>query len=127
MRTHRILVVDDSPVIRDVLREFLRGRYEIDTAANASQALAAFVRRSPDLILLDIRMPGVDGLSLLRSFRDTGMQVPIFVMTGYASLEIARDALDSGATAYLPKPFDLRNLDRLIADALGTAEIQPTA
>ena len=81
------------------------------------------VQKTPDAILLDVRMPGVDGLSLLKSLRDMGVQTPIFVMTGYDSTQVAMEALEKGATGYLPKPFDLIHLDRLIAHALG----QPAA
>jgi CheY-like chemotaxis protein len=77
------------------------------------------VQKNPDAILLDVRMPGVDGISLLKSLREMGIQTPIFVMTGYDSTQVALEALESGATGYLPKPFDLLHLDKLIAHALG--------
>ena len=115
----RILIVDDNNVVQDVLKQFFEGRYQIQLAANASQALSLIVRQPPDLVLLDVKMPGLDGLSLLKSLRETGVAVPIFLMTGYDSLQVAQDALNSGANAYLPKPFDLMHLDRLIADACG--------
>jgi two-component system response regulator (stage 0 sporulation protein F) len=116
----RILIVDDNSVVQDILRQFFEGRYTVQLAANASQALSLIVRTKPDIVLLDVKMPGLDGLSLLKSLRDTGVTTPIFVMTGYDSLQVAQDALNSGANAYLPKPFDLLHLDRLISDAIGT-------
>jgi two-component system response regulator (stage 0 sporulation protein F) len=122
----RILIVDDNSVVQEVLKEFFTGRYHIHCAANASQALSLIVRQTPDLVLLDVKMPGLDGLSLLKSLRETGVAVPIFLMTGYDSLQVAQDALTSGANAYLPKPFDLMHLDRLIAEAIGTDALQPT-
>jgi len=124
--THRILVVDDNVIIQDVLKQFLSPRYGVFAATNASQALAAIIRHSPTLIVLDVKMPGVDGLSLLKSLREMGVTVPIFVMTGYDSLDVAKEALNNGANAYLPKPFDLLYLDRLITDALG-GESMPQA
>jgi len=93
----------------------------VETVGSASHALAAVIQKSPDAILLDVRMPGVDGLSLLKSLRQMGVQTPIFVMTGYDSTQVAVEALESGATGYLPKPFDLMHLDRLIAQAIGQA------
>jgi two-component system response regulator (stage 0 sporulation protein F) len=118
--TKRILIVDDNPVVQEVLRQFLVRGYQVDVATNASQALAAVVQKSPDVILLDVRMPGVDGLSLLKSLRGMGVETPIFVMTGYDSTQVALEALETGATGYLPKPFDLLHLDKLIAHAVGT-------
>jgi len=117
-RTKRILVVDDNLVIQEVLSEFLGRGYTVETVANASQALAAVVHRAPDLILLDVRIPGVDGLSLLRSFRQMGVTTPVFIITGYDSAQVADEAVNSGADAYLPKPFDLLSLDRLVAETL---------
>jgi len=121
--TKRVLVVDDNQVIQDILKQFLERGYSVEVVGNASLALASVVQKTPDAILLDVRMPGVDGLSLLKSLRDMGVQTPIFVMTGYDSTQVAIEALEKGATGYLPKPFDLIHLDRLIAHALG----QPAA
>jgi len=119
----RVLVVDDNEVILDILKQFLGRGYTVEVVGNASLALASVVQKTPDVILLDVRMPGVDGLSLLKSLRDMGVQTPVFVMTGYDSTQVAIEALERGATGYLPKPFDLIHLDRLIAHALG----QPAA
>ena len=115
----RVLVVDDNQVIQDILKQFLGRGYAVEVVSNASLALASVVQKTPDAILLDVRMPGVDGLSLLKSLRDMGVSTPIFVMTGYDSTQVAVEALENGATGYLPKPFDLVQLDRLIAHALG--------
>ena len=122
-QTKRVLVVDDNQVILDILKQFLGRGYTVEVVGNASLALASVVQKTPDAILLDVRMPGVDGLSLLKSLRDMGVQTPIFVMTGYDSTQVAMEALEKGATGYLPKPFDLLHLDRLIAHAVG----QPAA
>ena len=122
-QTKRVLVVDDNEVILDILKQFLGRGYTVEVVGNASLALASVVQKTPDVILLDVRMPGVDGLSLLKSLRDMGVQTPVFVMTGYDSTQVAIEALERGATGYLPKPFDLIHLDRLIAHALG----QPAA
>src|SRR6267378_4745733 len=119
----RVLVVDDNTVILDILKQFLGRGYTVEVVGNASLALASVVQKTPDVILLDVRMPGVDGLSLLKSLREMGVQTPIFVMTGYDSTQVAMEALEKGATGYLPKPFDLLHLDRLIAHAVG----QPAA
>jgi two-component system, response regulator, stage 0 sporulation protein F len=124
MKTKKILIVEDNEVVQDILRQFFEPRYTVQIASNGSQALSAIVRGSPDVALLDIKMPGLDGISLLKSLREMGVTVPIFIMTGYDSLQIAQDALNAGANGYLPKPFDLLHLDRLVADACGAEALQ---
>jgi DNA-binding NtrC family response regulator len=119
----RILVVDDSEIIQDVLKEFLRPHYTVQTVGNAALALTAVIENKPDAILIDVRMPGMDGLSLLKSLRQMGVQTPIFVMTGYDSTPVAIDALQHGATGYLPKPFDLLHLEELLANALSSSAV----
>jgi len=118
-RTKRILVVDDSEVIQDVLREFFRQDYTVDTVGNAASALTAVVKHKPAAILIDIRMPGLDGLTLLDKLRDLGVQTPIFMMTGYDSKEVALEAMKRGANGYLPKPFDLLHLEQVLAETIG--------
>lgn len=118
----RVLIVDDNETVLDVLDEFLNVAYTVDLAANASVALERLSTHPADLILLDVNMPGTDGLTLLDSIRDVGVTAPIFVITGYDSPNIAHRASQSGATEYLVKPVDLRTLDGLIAKALG---VQP--
>jgi two-component system response regulator MprA len=114
----RILVVDDDEVICEVVREFLGHDYVVETIGNPAFAMSAVIQKKPDAILLDVPMPGVDGLTLLKSLREMGVQTPIFVMTGYPSKQIAVEALERGANAYLPKPFDLLFLEQLLADAV---------
>jgi CheY-like chemotaxis protein len=117
-RTKRILVVDDSEVIQDVLREFFRQDYTVDTVGNAASALTAVVEHKPNAILIDVRMPGLDGLTLLEKLRDLGVQTPIFMMTGYDSKEVALEAMKRGANGYLPKPFDLLHLEQVLAETI---------
>ena len=119
----RILVVDDNPVIQDLLKQFLGRDYRVDVVGSASPALAAVVQKNPDAILLDVKLPGVDGLNLLKSLREIGVKTPIFVMTGYDCTEVGREAMERGATGYLAKPFSLAHIDKLIADAVA----QPVA
>jgi two-component system, response regulator, stage 0 sporulation protein F len=121
----KILIVEDNEVVQDILRQFFEPRYNVQIAGNASQALSLIIRIAPDVALLDIKMPGLDGISLLKSLRGMGITVPIFIMTGYDSLQVAQDALSAGANGYLPKPFDLMHLDRLVADACDTDPLPP--
>jgi DNA-binding NtrC family response regulator len=119
----RILVVDDNDVICDVLKQFLGRDYTVHTVGNAALAMTAILQHQPNAILLDIRMPGVDGLSLLKSVRELGVQTPIFVITGYDSTSVALEALERGATGYLPKPFDLLHLEQLLANAVRSSTV----
>jgi len=118
MRHKRILVVDDSEIIQNVLREFLGQDYTVETVGDAASALRAVVQNKPDAILIDVQLPGPNGLSLLKSLRGRGVQTPIFIMTGHGSKQIALEAFHRGANGYLPKPFDLLHLGELLADAV---------
>jgi len=119
----RILVVDDNEVVREVLAEFLGRDYTVETVRNPALALLSIVQKKPDAILLDIQMPGVDGLILLKSLREIGVHAPIFVMTGYDSKGVAIEALELGANGYLPKPFDLLHVEQLLADAVNERRV----
>jgi DNA-binding NtrC family response regulator len=119
----RILIVDDNEVVLETIREFLSEAYTVDGATSASMALESLRKNPPDLILLDVRMPGVDGLTLLGVLRRLGLTLPVIVMTGYDSTETAAEATRHRATDYLVKPVDLRELDRIIADALGVPRL----
>ncbi len=105
-----ILVVDDDPEIRRFIEAALGDAgYAVRLAANGSEALAAVEAHHPDLILLDVRMPGVDGWQVLDALRSAaGAQTPVVVMT--ASFTGQDQALRSGAQGYLAKPFELSDL-----------------
>lgn len=105
-----ILVVDDDQRIRDLLGRFLRENgYRITTAEDAAVARASMRNLSFDLIILDIMMPGEDGLSLARDLRGYS-QIPIIMLTARADAEDRISGLEAGVDDYLPKPFDPREL-----------------
>lgn len=105
-----ILVVDDDPAICNMIREALaEAGYRTDCVADGAAAVAAVTVHRPDLILLDVRMPGVNGWDVLGQLRaQAGPQQPIVIMTG--QYEGQDQALASGAQGYLAKPFDLDDL-----------------
>jgi two-component system response regulator VanR len=106
----RILVVDDEPQIRRALRTALTGHgYEVELAETGELALAAIAANPPDLVLLDLVMPGVDGLEVLRETRGWS-RVPIVVLSARGQEQDKVQALDLGADDYLTKPFELREL-----------------
>ncbi len=106
----RILVVDDDDAIRNFICEALSEEgYRMQLAANGADALREVSQAAPDLILLDVRMPGVDGWQVLDELRSAaGPQTPVVVMT--ASYSGQDRALQSGAQGYLAKPFELDDL-----------------
>jgi DNA-binding NtrC family response regulator len=119
MARKRVLVIDDEPAILDLLREHLQRRYEVETAAFATEAVRALEKDRPDLVLLDINMPGVDGLQLLTFLKRIDVRVPVIVITANTSTQVAAKCLEAGAFAYLPKPISLSYLDHLAAAATG--------
>ena len=103
----RILVVDDEKGMCEFLHYLLEGEgYEVDVAHSGDQALAKVEGTAFDLILADIKMPGIDGLEMLRHIREADEETVVIVMTGYSSLESAIKAIKYDASDYLTKPFD---------------------
>jgi two-component system, OmpR family, KDP operon response regulator KdpE len=108
----RVLVVDDEPQILRALRINLTARhYEVETAASAAAALTAAARRPPDLVLLDLGLPDMDGVDVIRGLRGW-TEVPIIVLSGRAGSADKVEALDAGADDYVTKPF---GVDELLA------------
>jgi two-component system response regulator HydG len=113
----RIAVIDDLEAARQMLDRALSRSFEVSTHATVPDALAAFEAQRPDVIVTDLRMPGIDGLAGLRLFRDKGIDAPVIVVTAYASVETAVQAMKAGAFEYLRKPVDPEALELLIARA----------
>jgi DNA-binding NtrC family response regulator len=120
MSAAHILVVDDEADIRSLLKEILSEEgYEVDVAANAVQARASRARQSPDLVLLDIWMPDVDGISLLREWSATNADgCPVVMMSGHGTVETAVEATRLGAFDFVEKPLSLAKLLRTVERAL---------
>jgi len=116
-------------VLQEILASFQHGHaYEIKATHSVADALVIVQRERFDLILLDMVMPGIgdpilrrQGLDLLKRFRDLGVSTPVLMMSGDWESRKEADALIEGAFGYLRKPFDLRELDRLVARAIGSA------
>ncbi|MGB7933763.1 MAG: response regulator [Gammaproteobacteria bacterium] len=110
-QTATLLVVDDEPELCEILVEYFAGQgYDIHSACDAVAAREALDRRIPDLVILDIRMPGEDGLSLARWVRDQHKGVGIIMLTTAADVVDRVVGLEMGADDYVSKPFDLREL-----------------
>jgi DNA-binding NtrC family response regulator len=118
-RAARVLCVDDEREILDTLTEFLTLHgYEVVTAQNAGDAFMLLAVAPPDVVLLDIGMPRIDGMTALRRIRDSHPGLPIIMLTANADLELARDTLKRGAFDYVAKPFDFDHLRQVIEAAV---------
>ena len=115
-----ILVVDDELGIRALLSEILSDEgHTIELAENAAQARAARERSRPDLVLLDIWMPDVDGVTLLKEWGGAGLlTMPVIMMSGHGTIDTAVEATKFGAIAFLEKPITLQKLLRAVEQAL---------
>jgi DNA-binding NtrC family response regulator len=113
----RILLVDDEQEIIDVLREYLGNTYDVDSAANADQALARIHAQRPDLVFLDINMPGISGVEALGLIKQIDQTIPVLMVTANVDNTLAAEAIKRGAFSYIPKPFNLKYVDHLIAAA----------
>jgi len=114
----RILVVDDEQVVRESLYEwFAEDGYPAGAAASAPEALQKLQESTWDILLIDIRMPGMDGLELQRKIREIDPEAVIIIMTAYASVDTAVQALKEGAYDYITKPFDPDDLEHIVNKA----------
>ena len=115
----RILIVDDETIVRESLGTWFRDEgYVADVAASAKDALAKLTHDNWDVFLLDIRMPGIDGLELQRKIKETQPDATVVIMTAYASVESAVEAMKHGAYDYIIKPFDPDDLEHTVRKAL---------
>jgi len=119
----RILVVDDEEPVRDVPCEYFESQgFGVEAAPDGEAALAALGRLRPDLVLLDVRMPGIDGVEVLRRIRRADPDVPVIMVTANEDVALAKEMLKLGAFDYVAKPFDRSYLDRGVSEAAETPE-----
>jgi two-component system nitrogen regulation response regulator GlnG len=118
-----VLIVDDEPSICWALQECLTDEgFSVDVAGTAEEAFCLADQHAPDVIVMDVRLPGMDGLKAMRQLRDKSSAVPIIIMTAFGSLKTAVDAIDGGAFDYLTKPMDL---DKAVAVVRQAVSISP--
>jgi DNA-binding NtrC family response regulator len=119
-----ILIVDDEPATRYGLRRALESKYRVAEADSAEAARDALLREKPDLVLLDVVMPGQDGLSFLRWMREQGHDVPVLMISALDTAKTAVEALQVGAADYLVKGFELEELRQRVANLLKLATLE---
>lgn len=113
----RILVVEDDEEMRSLLKDFIvEEGFETDSVSNGSEAFRKLVKEPFDLIITDVRMPGLTGLDILPGMRKLQPGAAIIVITAFGSEEVQRKAFERGATAYLEKPIQFPKLRTLIHD-----------
>lgn len=115
-----ILIVDDEKELCKILSDSLsQNHYRVLIAFDGKRALHLVKEEKPDLILLDIKMPRMNGLEVLKKTKKMKKEIVVIMLTAYGTLETARKAMQLGAYDYLTKPFDLFNLKSLVKEALG--------
>lgn len=126
MRTGKILVVDDEPDIRNLIKEILEDEnFEVTVAENAQQAQHIYTDFKPHLIMLDIWMPDMDGITLLKQWNDNGqLNIPVIMISGHGTIETAVEATRLGAYDFIEKPLSLAKLTLTVRHALEHASLK---
>jgi CheY-like chemotaxis protein len=123
MSAGKVLVIDDEPEVRQVLHEFLASRgYEVCLASSGIEALEHLDKLKPDLVLLDVAMPGIDGVETLRRIVAVDPSLPVIMVTANADIGVTSKLLALGAVDYVPKPFDLDYLDQAVSIQVTAAQ-----
>ncbi len=120
----RVLVVDDEPGVRESVRILLSADYDITTVPSGDAALEAIQRERPHLVLVDVIMPGMDGMELLERVRATDPGLPVVILTATKTVKTAVAAMKLGAFDYLQKPFDVDDLRLIVERATRTADLE---
>ncbi len=118
-----ILIVEDETSLRESLRDWLAdGGYSVEAAEDGGEALRMVDEQDFGVVLLDLRLPDIDGIQVLREAKKRRPELKVVIITAYPSVNTAVAAMKEGAIEYLPKPFNLDDLEKLIS---GTLDLQP--
>jgi DNA-binding response OmpR family regulator len=120
----RVLIVDDEPDFVELIREFVtRNGYEPLLAYNGPEALCKVKEERPHIVLLDIRMPKMDGIEVLQKIREIDREVGVIMLTAVNDSEVGRQSLRLGAFDYLVKPLDFKYLERVLWYKIATMTV----
>ena len=107
----KILIIDDDPSIRETLEMFLHEKgYEVMTSEDGGKGLEAVQRERPDIVILDIRLPGMDGLEVLRKIKEKGEDIYVIMITAYHAMETTIHAMTLGFYEFIHKPIEVGEL-----------------
>lgn len=120
----KVLIVDDEPGVRDSLKLLLKSNFEVNTAQDGREALEIIKSFGPDIVLLDVMMPRLDGMQTLRHLREDGFKKPVIMLTAANTVKTAVQAMKLGAIDYLNKPFDVEEITSLIVETLDSGDVE---
>ena len=120
----KLLIIDDDRHLLDSLCVVFSGLYEISTALSAEEAAVLLEQQEPDVMLLDVILPGVDGVEFLQTVREVRPQLPVVMISGAPSIRPVMKALELGASDYIRKPFDIDELRLVVARALHVNDLK---
>jgi DNA-binding response OmpR family regulator len=132
MTKQRIMLVDDEAIVRDSISEWLKGdNYDVECACDGKEALNKFNANRFDTAVVDLKMPGIDGLEVMKQIKQISPQTVVIIITAYGTAENAVEAMKMGADDYLTKPFTMDKLENAINEIYrqrtGTGTITPPA
>ncbi len=114
----RILIIDDEPLVADVMAEALRLEdHDVVVASSGEEGLRVIAQKPPDAVFLDIVMPGMDGIEVLRAIRERHPELPVIILSGWVSQSQLEEARRLGVTEVISKPVPLKNLARALRQA----------
>jgi len=124
MKKYKILIADDEQVIRELLLKFLsKEGYEVEQAADGYDALDKIKKHNYDMLILDLKMPGINGMDVITKVNELNKDITIIVITGYATLETAKAAIKQGCFEYITKPFNMDDVLATIKRAFTTRQL----
>ncbi|MDD2302214.1 MAG: sigma-54 dependent transcriptional regulator, partial [Eubacteriales bacterium] len=124
MYRHRILIVDDDKLLQKSLFNILSEKYEATVVGTGEECLRYLARNNVDLVLLDIKLPGMDGVEVLRKIREHGLDVSVIMMTAFEDIKTVITSMKMGAFDYLVKPLDIEELEVIVEKALENTQLR---